>query len=80
MRKVSSVDQLLQMDTTNMLLPNYAEAWTLTGLLAKQPAKFSELVLALREEKAVMPVIERIYGWNEAELTQQWHKHVLSQR
>ena len=79
-KEVTAVDQLLRMDTNNMLLPQYAEAWTLTGLLAKQPAKFAALVLALREDKATLKVIQRVYGWDEKELTAQWHQSVLRQR
>jgi hypothetical protein len=75
-KKVSSVRELLGMDTTNMLLPQYAEAWTLVGLLAKQPAKFAELVRALHAEKDTLAAIERIYGWDEKQLTEQWHKLV----
>jgi hypothetical protein len=79
-RRVSSPSQLLQTDTTNMLQPQYAEAWTLMDLLAKQPDKFAELVLALREEKDALAAIYRIYGWDEKKLTAQWHKHVLGAR
>jgi hypothetical protein len=79
-RQVSPVGQLLKMDTSNMVLPNYAEAWSLVALLAQQPAKFAELVLALRENKAALEVIEKVYGWDEKKLTEEWHKYVLSQR
>jgi 23S rRNA U2552 (ribose-2'-O)-methylase RlmE/FtsJ len=77
-RKVSGVRELLGMDTTNMVLPHYAEAWTLAGLLAKQPARFADLVLALREEKDAVKEIERIYGWDEKKLADEWHKQVLA--
>ena len=40
-----AVGELLQMDHSKMLQPHYAEAWTLVGLLNKQPAKFGELLL-----------------------------------
>lgn len=79
-RQVSSVSELVKMDTTNMTLPHYAEACTLVGVLAKQPAKFAELVLALREEKEPLKAIERIYGWDEKKLTEEWHKQVLAAR
>jgi hypothetical protein len=77
-RKVSGLRELLSMNTTNMILPHYAEAWTLVGLLAKQPAKFAELVKALHEEKDAVKAIERIYGWDEKKLTEEWHKLVRS--
>ena len=79
-KKVSGLRELLSMDTSNMVLPHYAEAWTLVGMLAKQPAKFSELVRALHEEKDAIKAIERIYGWDEKKLTVEWHKTVLATR
>jgi hypothetical protein len=79
-KEISPPAELLRMDTTNMLLPHYAEAWSLVGLLARQPAKFAELVLALRAEKDALKTVERVYGWNEKELVQRWHAHVLEQR
>jgi len=78
-KEVSPVGDLLQMDTTNMLLPHYAEAWSLVGLLAKQPAKLAELVVSLRGEKVTLKAVERVYGWDEKELTRQWHQYVLAQ-
>jgi hypothetical protein len=76
----SSVRQLLEMNTTNMLLPQYAEAWTLVGMLAKQPEKFGKLLLALREEKDALKAIEDVYGWDDKKLEAEWHKDVLGQR
>jgi hypothetical protein len=78
--QVSPVAQLLRLDTTTMVLPHYAEAWTLVGLLAGKPDKFAALLLALREDKNPLAVIEKIYGWDEKDLTKQWHKYVLGQR
>lgn len=79
-KQVTAVEDLLQLDTSRMTLPHYAEAWTLVGFLAKQPGKFGELILALRENKEVVREIERIYGWDEKTLTEEWHRHVLAQR
>ena len=79
-RRISPVGQLLRMDTSTMLLPQYAESWSLVGMLAKQPGKFGELILGLRENKVALDVIERVYGWDEKQLTQEWHKFVLGQR
>ena len=76
----SGVRELLSMDTTNMLLPQYAEAWTLVGVLAKQPEKFGKLLLALREEKDPLKAIEHVYGWDEKKLDAEWRKDVLGQR
>ena len=79
-KKATGVRELLAMDTTNMLLPHYAEAWTLVGILAKQPEKFGKLVLALREEKDSLKAIEDVYAWDEKKLEAEWYKGVLAQR
>ncbi len=79
-KKASGVRALLTMDTTNMILPHYAEAWTLVGVLARQPEKFGKLVLALREEKDTLKAIEQVYGWDEKKLESEWYKGVLAQR
>ena len=76
-KKESGVRSLLGMDTTTMLLPQYAEAWTLAGVLAKQPEKFGKLIVALRDEKDPLKAVEQIYGWDEKKLEDQWHKEVL---
>lgn len=78
--KESSLRGLLQMDMTNMKLPHFAEAWTLVGLLAKQPEKFAGLVLALREEKETLKAIEDVYGWDEKKLEAEWRKDVLGKK
>jgi hypothetical protein len=79
-RKATTVRALLMMDTTNMLLPHYAEVWTLTGVLTKQPEKYGKLILALREEKDALKAIEQVYGWDDKKLEEEWHKWVLAQR
>ena len=79
-KQVSTVEQLLSMGTTTMLLPHYAEAWSLVSMLAKQPEKFAALVLKLREERSALKAIEDVYGWDEKKLTAEWQKYVLGQR
>ena len=78
-KKESGIRELLSMDTTNMLLPQYAEAWTLVGVLARQPEKFGKLLSALRTEKDPLKAIEQVYGWDEKTLKAEWHKGVLKQ-
>jgi hypothetical protein len=77
-KKSTRVGDLLKMDAKTMLLPNYAEAWTLIGLLAKQPEKFGKLLIELRSEKEVLKAIEMIYGWDEQTLEKEWQKDVLA--
>jgi hypothetical protein len=79
-KKATGVRALLGMDTSTMLLPHYAEAWTLAGVLARQPEKFGKLLLALRQEKDALKAIEQVYGWDEKKLEEQWYKEVLKQR
>ena len=79
-KKESGVRGLLSMDTTNMLLPQYAEAWTLVAVLARQPEKFGKLLVALRDEKDPLKAIEQVYGWDEKKLEAEWHKEVMAQR
>ena len=76
-KKESGVRGLLTMDTTNMLLPQYAEAWTLVSVLARQPEKFAKLLMALREEKDPLKAIEQVYDWDEKKLESEWRKEVL---
>jgi hypothetical protein len=71
---------LLKMDTSNMRLPQYAEAWTLVVMLARQPEKFGKLILVLREEQDSLKAIEQVYNWDEKQLESQWRKEVLGQR
>ena len=78
-RQVTPVADLLKLDTAHMVLANYAEAWSLVVLLAKQPEKFGALILKLREEKSRLRAIEEVYGWDEKRLTDEWHKFVMAQ-
>ena len=77
-KEVTPVGELLEMDTTKLLLPTYAEAWSLMDLLASQREKFAKLVLTIREQPNLLKAIEIAYGWDEKKLTEEWHKHVLS--
>ena len=79
-KKATPLDKLLQMDTYTMVQPHYAEAWTLVALLAKQPAKFGKLMLAIRKGIADLAAIKEVYGWDEKQLTQEWRKFVLSRK
>ena len=78
-RKATPLGKLLQMDDHNMLQPNYAEAWMLVGLLSKQPVKFGKLLLEMRKGGSVPAAIEKVYGWDEKELTKEWRAYVMGQ-
>ncbi len=64
--------KLLEMNTHNMLQPHFAEAWTLVGLLSRQPAKFGRLLMAMRTGVPELQAIEKIYDWDEKKLTAEW--------
>jgi hypothetical protein len=66
------------MNTTKMLQPHYAEAWTLVELLARQPGKFGKLLLALRKGDSELAAIDKVYGLNEKRLTREWHAYVMT--
>ena len=79
-RNATPLGKLLQMDSTNMLQPHFAEGWTLVGLLSKQPAKFGKLLLALRKGGSELAAIKKVYGWDEKKLTQEWRAYVMGQK
>ena len=78
-RQETPLDKLLQMHHTGMLLPHYAEGWTLVGLLNKQPGKFGKLLLEIRTGHSDLEAIEKVYGWDEKKLTKEWRAYVMSQ-
>ena len=51
----------------------------LVGLLNKQPAKFAKLLPVIRGGVPELNAIEEVYGWDEEELTRQWHAYVMGQ-
>ena len=78
-RKATPLGELLQMDHSRMLQPHYAEGWTLVGLLNKQPVKFGKLLLEIRKGRSDLEAIEKVYGWDEKELTKEWRAFVTGQ-
>jgi hypothetical protein len=78
-KKATGVAELLKTDASQMQPPQYAEAWTLVGLLMKQPDKFGKLLLELRKEQDALKAIEKVYDWNEEQLEAAWHKDAMGQ-
>lgn len=78
-RKATPLGKLLQMDTHSMLQAHHAEGWTLAGLLSKQPAKFGKLLLTMRDGATELEAIEKVYGWDEKNLTKEWRVYVIAQ-
>ena len=61
---------------------DYAEGWSLVGLLNKQPAKFGRLLLELKKRSSKrgseLAAIKKVYGWDDKKLTQEWRKYVMA--
>lgn len=76
--KVTPLGALLEMNTSMMLQPHYAEAWTLVELLARTPNKFGKLLLTVREGYSDLAAIDKVYGWDEKRLTKEWRGYVLT--
>ena len=77
--RATPLSDLLRMDHSRMSQSHYAEGWTLVGLLASQPAKFGKLLLELRKGGSEMEAIEKVYRWDEKELTKEWRTYVMGQ-
>ena len=60
--------------------PICAESWALVGLLNQQPVKFGKLLLANKHGDSNLVAIEKIYGWDEKELSRQWRVYVMNLR
>ena len=77
--KATPLGELLRMDSDRMLQPHYAEGWTLVGLLSKQPGKFGKLLLEIRKGRSDLEAIEKVYGWDEEKLSEEWRAYVMGQ-
>jgi hypothetical protein len=78
--KATPLGELLKMDHRAMLQPHYAEAWALVGLLSEKPAKFGKLLFELRESGSGLAAIEKVYGWDEKRLTDEWIAYAMAQK
>ena len=82
-RKATPLADLLKAEpitSPKSVQPILAERWTLVGLLNQQPAKFGKLLLAIRDGDSKLAAIEKIYGWDEKELSRQWRVYVMNLR
>jgi hypothetical protein len=78
-RKATPPAELLKADKIIASQELSAERWSLVGLLNQQPVKFGKLLTSMKQGDAD-PVagIEKIYGWDEKELSRQWRVYGLS--
>ena len=76
--KATPLGELLQMNSSKMLQPHYAEGWTLVELLASQPGKFGKLLLTLRKADSELAAIDQVYGWDEKRLAHEWRAYVMT--
>lgn len=74
--KINSIERVLAYSTSTMMEPQYAECWSFTTMLARRdPKKFAELVVALREKKEPLKSIQEIYGFaDEKAILTAWYK------
>ncbi len=79
-QRATPLGELLKMDSNKMLQPHYAEAWTLVGLLSKQPVKFGKLLQEISGGASDLEAIKTVYGWDEQQLTKEWHAYVAGRK
>jgi hypothetical protein len=77
--KVRSVQNVLAYSTDSMELPEYATCWSFASVLATNPKKFAELVVALRSGDNAWEEISRIYDVKEAKFVATWSRWVIAQ-
>lgn len=62
--------------TAEMVMHEYAEAWSLVTTLAQAPDKFAAAVLLKQGGKTMPEAIEEAYGMDDRQLTEAWFKFV----
>ena len=88
--------RLLQVNPSSVQGPQCAELWTLAELLARQPAKFGKLLRERPEARVNdtrpnegfyaglgridLATIEKVYGWDEKQLAEEWRAYVMGQK
>jgi hypothetical protein len=77
--KIASVQNVLAYSMGSMTPPEYAEAWSLTSFLARQPDQFAALVKALPDSSDKWTTIAKIYGLDEATLLKDWRAFAAAQ-
>jgi len=75
--QIGSVANALAYSTETMQMPQYAESWSLTSLLATEPSNFAELVTKLGEGAPAADAIKDVYGVTDEQALTQWRKYVL---
>ena len=79
-RKIGSIQNVLVYSTGSMEQPEYAEAWSLTSLLATNGEKLSQLIIALRNGESAWKAIGDIYEVDEPSLLAKWRRFAATQR
>jgi hypothetical protein len=74
--RADSIEQLLVNGIGAMEEIQYAEAWSLTQLLANDPPRFSRLVGEIRDGKDAVEAIRTVYETDHKQLELQWVKLV----
>jgi hypothetical protein len=74
--QLDSVQQLMAYRFTAMKEVQYAEAWSLTQLLVKDPARFTKLTEAIRAGQEPVEAIQAIYGVDQQKLQALWQQMI----
>lgn len=78
--KIKEPGSVFRYDTAQMKPENYAEAWSLTSLLASSPKKLESMIRQMREGKKPLEAIEAEYTMDEAKLFATWKKFADMQK
>ena len=78
--KIVALADVLAYSTDAMQLPQYAESWSFTNLLASEPRNFADLVTKLGAGVPAATAISEIYGVNEKQFWNHWKKAVAGGR
>jgi len=60
-----------------MEMPDYAECWSLTAVLARDPKKFAAAITSMRDGAAPLEAILAAYGKDEETLVMEWQQAAL---
>ena len=71
-RKIDSTFEVWNFDTSTMVLPEYAQAWSYVSMLCQEPEKFAQAVRAIRQGTGAAEAIHEAYGLDDGQLLRAW--------
>jgi len=78
--RIQSIDQVTTYSTDFMEMPHYAEAWSLTTLLATNAKQFAELVMALRNGGEGLNSVLQTYKLEQQAMLKAWFQFAQRMR